>query len=59
MNQNAMLIALLIGALFFLRRPTGRAGDPGFYPETAKGETWKPVLYGNSAPGTFGGWGEG
>jgi len=51
MNQNILLIGLLIGALFFLRRPTGWAGDPGFYSETAK--------YGSSTPGTFGGWGEG
>jgi hypothetical protein len=28
MNQNTMLIALLIGALFFLRRPTGGQQRP-------------------------------
>ena len=26
MNQNILLIGLLIGALFFLRRPTGSSG---------------------------------
>jgi hypothetical protein len=31
MNQNVLLIGLLIGALFLLRRPTGWAGDRGFY----------------------------
>jgi len=27
MNQNMLLIALVVGALFFMRRPTGRDWD--------------------------------
>jgi len=44
MNQNILLIGLLIGALFFMRRPMGWAGDPGFYEETAKyGMDWRDL----------------
>lgn len=51
MNQNMMLIALVIGALFFLNRgpsaPTERQ-------RMTRGETGVPGI-----PGTTGMWGEG
>jgi len=50
MNQNMMLIALLIGALFFLRR------QPGARPVQGQMETGNP---GPGIPGTTGMWGEG
>jgi hypothetical protein len=50
MNQNAMLIALLIGALFFLRQQS-----PG-RPIQGQMETGNP---GPGIPGTTGMWGEG
>tara|TARA_R110002110_G_scaffold97602_1_gene250584 strand:- start:2736 stop:2888 length:153 start_codon:yes stop_codon:yes gene_type:complete len=50
MNQNAMLIALLIGALFFLRQQS-----PG-RPIQGQMETGNP---GPGIPGTTGMWGVG
>jgi len=47
MNQNILLIGLLIGALFLLRRPT----------DAGRAVNWAGVDY--STPGTLGGWGEG
>jgi hypothetical protein len=51
MNQNMMLIALLIGALFFLRQRNGSNTEVA---RMAKGETGVPGI-----PGTTGMWGEG
>jgi hypothetical protein len=51
MNQNMMLIALLIGALFFLRQRNGPNTEAA---RMARGETGVPGI-----PGTTGMWGEG
>jgi hypothetical protein len=51
MNKNMMLIALLIGALFFLRRGPSPATEQQ---RMARGETGVPGI-----PGTTGMWGEG
>ena len=49
MNQNILLIGLLIGALFFLRRSPSTDAV-----RMARGETGVPGI-----PGTTGMWGEG
>ena len=51
MNQNAILIALLIGALFFLRQRNGSNTEAA---RMARGETNVPGI-----PGTTGMYGEG
>jgi hypothetical protein len=56
MNQNMLLIALLVGALFFMRRPTGSQ-------RPVKGQ-WETAINGGATgvpgiPGTTGMYGEG
>jgi hypothetical protein len=56
MNQNMLLIALVVGALFFMRRPTGSQRPVQGQWETAinGGATGIPGI-----PGTAGMYGEG